>query len=236
MQQNRSPGWYGKMRALGDFSSRRLPSQFITFWDTWLQESIMTSRSQLGENWLNLYLNCPIWRFILMPNLCNNQIWTGILMPSVDKVGRYFPLTIALSFTVQPGTLLSIITARNWFTALEQLALKSLEADFSPECLDQYLLKHPFPLTRMNLPFFSDSEFIHFWNTDYQAESTLNNKIELPAADDMVVFFTHMMEYQFTKAGSHKSIWWREFPKSKKIQLQCFTGLPAKDQFIALLN
>lgn len=157
-------------------------------------------------------------------------------MPSVDKVGRYFPLTIALSFTVQPGTLLSIITARNWFMALEQLALKSLEADFSPECLDQYLLQHPFPLTRMDLPFLSDSELIHFWDTNHQTESTLNNKIELPDADDMVVFFTHMMEYQFTKADSHKSIWWRELPESKKIQLQCFTGLPEKDQFIALLN
>src|ERR1043165_7880768 len=49
-------GWYGKMPCLGDFASRRLTPDFITPWDAWLQRSIATSRQQLGEQWLEIYL------------------------------------------------------------------------------------------------------------------------------------------------------------------------------------
>ena len=49
-------GWYGKIPSLGDFVSRRLPASFIDIWDTWLQKAMATSREQLGEHWLDLYL------------------------------------------------------------------------------------------------------------------------------------------------------------------------------------
>src|SRR5512139_3843786 len=90
------PGWYGKIPNLGDFASRRLPSRFIVAWDDWLQRALASSRAQLGGQWLDLYLTSPVWRFLLMPGVCGSAAWAGVLMPSVDRVGRYFPLTIAL--------------------------------------------------------------------------------------------------------------------------------------------
>ena len=89
-------GWYGKLPCLGDFASRRLDAEFITPWDAWLQRCIATSRQQLGEQWLDIYLTSPMWRFILAPGICGERACAGVLLPSVDKVGRYFPLTFAL--------------------------------------------------------------------------------------------------------------------------------------------
>ena len=88
------PGLYGKIPSLGDFVSRRLPRSFISPWETWLQEVITNSREQLGELWLDHYLTCPLWRFVLSPGICGEQAWGGVLMPSVDRVGRYYPFTL----------------------------------------------------------------------------------------------------------------------------------------------
>ena len=88
-------GFFGKLPKHGDFLSRRLPRAFTDPWDRWLQNAIADSREQMAEDWLNIYLTSPIWRFALSPGLCGDNAWAGVLMPSVDRVGRYFPLTLA---------------------------------------------------------------------------------------------------------------------------------------------
>ncbi len=89
------PGFFGKLPARGDFVSRRLDHKFRAGFDEWLQKSIAISQRQLGEGWLPAYLNAPIWRFVLGPDLCGEAPAIGVMMPSVDRVGRYFPLVLA---------------------------------------------------------------------------------------------------------------------------------------------
>lgn len=86
-------GWYGKLPGLGDFVQGRLPADFVARWDTWLQEGITDSKAVLRETWLDSYLTAHIWHFVLMPGVLNGQCWAGVWMPSVNKVGRYFPFT-----------------------------------------------------------------------------------------------------------------------------------------------
>ncbi len=92
MKLNTIVGFYGKLPVVGDFVSRRLPNEFIKPWDGWLQSAIAASREELGDEWLNSYLTSPIWRFLLSPGVCGNKAVAGIMMPSVDRVGRYYPL------------------------------------------------------------------------------------------------------------------------------------------------
>ena len=129
-------GWYGKIPALGDFASRRLPQAFVNFWDAWLQRSLVSSRSALGESWQETYLSSPIWRFVLLPGVFADKCWIGIMMPSADRVGRYFPLTIALALDPFPEIISTVFAAQNWFAALEQIALASLSMDFQVQELE----------------------------------------------------------------------------------------------------
>lgn len=92
---HRHMGFYGKLPQLGDFIRRGLPGFFVTPWDAWLQEGMLSSRDKLGERWLDLYLKSPLWRFVLSSGLFGAPNWLGIMMPSVDRVGRYFPFTVA---------------------------------------------------------------------------------------------------------------------------------------------
>jgi type VI secretion system protein ImpM len=127
MAEKNHPGFYGKIPSNGDFVSRHLPRTFIEPWDQWLQESISTSREQLKDKWLDNYLTSPIWRFALPGGVCDDGSWTGLVMPSVDHAGRYFPLTVAVPVNDSHGLLHIADTEEPWFTELEHIALSALD-------------------------------------------------------------------------------------------------------------
>jgi type VI secretion system protein ImpM len=126
------PGWFGKLPSQGDFVSRRLPDAFIQGWDDWLQRSLASARDQLGDAWLDCYLVAPIRRFWLAPGLLGGEGWAGVLMPSVDRVGRHFPLTIALAVGRSPAdSLAAALAAGAWYRAVDTVARLVLDIDFS---------------------------------------------------------------------------------------------------------
>lgn len=87
------PGWYGKLPGMGDFARRRLPDHFLQAWDTWLQNGMHAMRSRHAD-WVDRYLQGPVWFFALGTEVIGPLPWVGILMPSVDSAGRYFPLAV----------------------------------------------------------------------------------------------------------------------------------------------
>lgn len=119
-----APGFYGKLPIRGDFVSRRLPRDFLESWDTWLQTAISQSRQQLNDRWLDCYLSSPLWRFALSPGVCGETAFAGVLMPSVDRVGRYYPLVIAAPLAGNPNLLTLLIS--DWFEQAEQVVLGAL--------------------------------------------------------------------------------------------------------------
>ena len=91
----RRVGFFGKVPTRGDFVQRALPASFIAPWDRWLQAGIAGSQEILGDDWLDIYLTSPVWRFALSAELAGDLAVAGVLIPSVDGVGRYFPFTLA---------------------------------------------------------------------------------------------------------------------------------------------
>ena len=119
-------GFYGKVASRGDFIERNLPKDFQRGWDAWLSAGLQTSQTQLAENWLDAYLTSPLWRFALAPGVCGSEAMTGVLMPSIDRVGRYFPLTVACR--IPGGQPLQALQANEaWFERIEDLLLSTLD-------------------------------------------------------------------------------------------------------------
>jgi type VI secretion system protein ImpM len=121
-------GFYGKLPFRGDFLHRRVPGDFVDAWDAWLQQCLHSSRQQLGDRWLDAYLTSPVWRFVFAEGVCGTGAYAGIFMPSVDRVGRYFPLTITAQFDAGQCALDVACSATAWFDSAENLALRALEA------------------------------------------------------------------------------------------------------------
>jgi len=122
-------GFYGKLASRGDFVSRGLPQTFIQPWDQWLAAGIQASQQALGEQWLQAYLVSPLWRFALAAGVCGADAVVGVLMPSIDRVGRYFPLTVAQ--VLEPGVPVAGVVggADDWFEGVERALLGTLEPD-----------------------------------------------------------------------------------------------------------
>ncbi|WP_225768844.1 type VI secretion system-associated protein TagF [Inquilinus sp. Marseille-Q2685] len=125
------PGIFGKLPWLGDFVTRRLPRSFVDPWDDWLQRGMAATRDALGETWLDSFLTAPVWRFLL-PAGSAGPAMAGLLMPSVDRVGRYFPLTLASPLEADPGPE-APLRAAAWFDVLERTALAALDDATTPE-------------------------------------------------------------------------------------------------------
>jgi len=143
-QQDSRTGFFGKLASHGDFVSRRLSPAFVRGWDDWLQVGLQHSRHCLGMQWQSTYLRSPIWHFALAAGVCAEPGWAGVLMPSVDRVGRYFPLTVAYG-----GQDVPVIERprrdSGWYGRIEALALSSLEEGFALEPFDQALISLPPP-------------------------------------------------------------------------------------------
>lgn len=128
-------GIFGKLPAHGDFLSHHLPNSFTGVWDAWLRESLAASKSSMPAQWLDNYLNSPVWQFCLSPGIIDDLCWMGILMPSVDRVGRYYPLTLASPFEVGQGASGIMQDHSEWLNQLESLAIQALEHNFEGEDL-----------------------------------------------------------------------------------------------------
>jgi type VI secretion system protein ImpM len=118
-------GFFGKIPSRGDFVRRALPASFVTPWDRWLQAGIAGSQETLGDDWLEVYLTSPVWRFALCAHLVGEAAAAGVLIPSVDAAGRYFPFTIASLLPAGP-TPIEIRAQATWFDAAEGLAVAML--------------------------------------------------------------------------------------------------------------
>lgn len=138
-------GWYGKLPSLGDFASRRLPPEFIEAWDDWLAAGLAGWREREPEAWLDHYLAGPSWRFLLMPGVLPSGCWTGVLMPSVDRVGRYFPLTLAQPLALLPPDATQTAGLLAWLQRLDDLALDALQDDWTLDQLEAELQRLGLP-------------------------------------------------------------------------------------------
>lgn len=132
-------GFYGKLASRGDFVSRGLPQTFIQPWDQWLAAGIQASQQVLGEQWLQAYLVSPLWRFALAPGVCGPDAVVGVLMPSIDRVGRYFPLTVVQ--VLEPGEAVAgvVVGADAWFEGVEAALLATLEPGAAFEAFEAAL-------------------------------------------------------------------------------------------------
>ena len=144
-------GAFGKMPALGDFFRLGAEREFVTPWDIWLQSTLLTAQSDMGAAFVAAYMSAPIWRFALPPSVAGTQGVVGVLMPSVDRVGRRFPLTL-LSQTGydEQAPLRNLVWQTAALDRVEALALDCLDDAMTREGLAERLA--PLALRPMGLP------------------------------------------------------------------------------------
>ena len=152
-QESFATGWYGKIPGTGDFITRRVAPTFSEAWHGWLQEAIAGSRHRLGARWRDSFLSMPVWRFVLSPGVLSANAWAGIMAPSVDAVGRYFPLAVASALPSASLDLVGTLAgAESWFDEVEAVALSAIAPAADTAAIDAAIAQRPFRAEWLRYP------------------------------------------------------------------------------------
>lgn len=210
-----TPGFYGKLAVRGDFIHRGLSPAFIEAWDAWLAAGLAASRETLGEAWLDAYLVSPLWRFAVAPGLLGPDAVCGVMMPSVDRVGRYFPLTIALPLPADADIGQLVSSRDDWFERAEGLLLSTLDEGADAEAFERSVeaLGSPLPATSSEQR--RDASGATIWPVDTPQDRGLA-----------------LMQ----QAWNGASLWWGHGSERVTPGLVRFTGLPPAQAFCRLLS
>ena len=229
MKLNPAIGFYGKLPMQSEMLSENLPTEFITPWQDWLQNALTDSHENLGMDWLNSYLTAPIWRFILSSGLCGDSAWAGILMPGVDKVGHYFPLTVVAPFE-QSQSLPHLFTLGNhWFEQLEAVALSGLEDNID---LPQFVqLLKAVPVFRLS----EKIQYNHQANL-YDCVDQKSTQITMQNMSLVSEAFVEMNACLLDSFLSSYSLWTTGGSRYVQPALSVFEGLPPAQSFSTFLN
>jgi len=223
-----APAWFGKIAGLGDFASRRLNQEVAGALDTWLAQGIETSRAQLGEHWLNAYLTSPLWRFAWAPGVLDASWWFGVMMPSVDNVGRYFPLVVLQSRSATPTSGDALMRLEQWYAGIADAALRTLQPDSSLERfeadLQQAAQSSPLPIDNAGAP----------WATVASAERI---RCEIPAGAPLAAWIGELTVSECVRRIQGCSLWWSLRPGVQGASSASMAiGLPAPLSFARILD
>ena len=151
----------------------------------------------------------------------------GVMMPSVDKVGRHFPLTLATTAPVAANPSAIFAGGGKWFGGLEDLALSTLDDSFSFATFDEALAAYGPPPHAEDLamgigpPKPLEGERWRF---------AVDPACGLGPGDPLV---TH----QVLRASLKRySIWWSAGSRLVAPSFLASTGLPLGDSVVALFD
>lgn len=221
-------GYYGKIPARGDFVKHQLPRSFIEPWDDWLQTAIHRSKEQLAENWLDAYLTSPIYRFLLSSGLCGSRQWMGVFMPSVDRVGRYFPMILCMPVPSTENIFSLLKSSENWFIEAERLISSCLEDEFDLDEFNQ-------SVAGMSITVASDVDYDFTRQTASGSKQVLIRQA-LDSMDEVNRAFPDILDTILHQFCFAYSLWWTQGSERLTSSLLISQGLPAVDSFQALFS
>jgi type VI secretion system protein ImpM len=228
-------GLYGKLPSHGDFLRRRTSDEFVEVWDSWLQECVAATRARFGERWLDMYLTSPAWRFVCAPGVCGPDAVIGVMVPSVDRVGRYFPLTLVAQLPGRSNVVLAAASAGAFFQSAEQLLIETLEA----ERVDFESFDARVSSLRSQLPVLGLTSLA---TLDASAAALLDGgasrawQVPIGSPADLAPAFIQLVSQRLTTAYAPLVLWWTEGSDKVEPSLLVTRGLPAPDSFGAFLD
>ena len=136
-------GWYGKLPVVGDFVTRHLDGELVKIWDVWLSEGLLALQKRHPDAWQDAYLRGPAWHFIITPGFLPGALHAmplaGVVVPSLDRVGRYYPLTVFARLTQIPSDRDMQSDLWTWLLRVEDAAIDAIQDDWPIEQFDAEL-------------------------------------------------------------------------------------------------
>jgi type VI secretion system protein ImpM len=160
-----------------------------------------------------------------LPGAAGAQAWAGVLMPSVDRVGRYFPLTLVQPLGTGPASTQQLTGLWHWLSRLDDLARDALYEDWTADRLEA-------ELARMARPELSPAPV-----QEPQSPAAEGSLVEVPAQRGTDAALHIGVEAQRAWAGIARGrAWWHARPDVGEPRLLLSRGLPAASAMARLFG
>jgi type VI secretion system protein ImpM len=226
-------GLFGKLPSHGDFLRRRTSEAFVDAWDGWLRECLAASRDALGERWLDLYLTSPAWRFAAAAGACGSEPVIGLMVPSVDRVGRYFPLTLVAPLPGDVNPIAASTAAATFFERAEQLIIETLATeDIDFDFFDEQVVQLGGALESM----FPPRVVLDGAAASVMQDGAQPWQLPIGSADDLGRIFDQLLWQRLSALYAPLTLWWTEGSAAVEPSCLIAKGLPAPETFVSLLD
>jgi type VI secretion system protein ImpM len=157
------------------------------------------------------------------------------MVPSVDRVGRYFPLTLVVELPEDISVFAAATDSAPFFDSAERLLIETLAADYVDfEAFDERVIS----LADELLPLTSQRKVV----LDPAAASILNGdaqtswQVPIGSTEDLAPVFGQLLSHRLSAVYDPLVLWWTE--GSSMVEPSCLIakGLPRPDAFGALLD
>jgi type VI secretion system protein ImpM len=219
-----SAGLFGKLPAKRDFIGMNASRRFLGAWEPWMQAGVAMSKQMLGDAWIETYNRAPIWRYWLGADFCGEAM-IGALMPSVDGVGRSFPLAIFVGEGDASLPPPELEPNDAWFEAAEAVLLDALEPGATLELIAEKVAALPAPALERRI--IKDDGFEELADGGVLARDT---------AEQISAAFLGARRFGRRRAFASQTFWWtiggEGFPSLALLEV----GLPPATRFADMLT
>jgi type VI secretion system protein ImpM len=219
-----SAGLFGKLPAKRDFVAANAPRRFLEVWEPWLQAGVATSKQILGASWTDIYNRAPIWRFWLGADFCGGAT-IGVFMPSVDGVGRSFPLTAFAGESDESLPPPELDPNDAWCEAAEAVLLDALEPAATLEDIAGKVASMPAPVSQAQ-------------STEVGGFQELSDGgIVIRDVDRRIsIAFLAARRFGHRRAFASQSFWWTIGGEGFPPSALAYVGLPPAARFVGMLT
>jgi type VI secretion system protein ImpM len=206
-------GVYGKYPGKRDFIATNVPRSVLTPLEAWLQGGMASSRESLARAWESAYLVQPIWNFWIGASVTGVDC-AGALVPSVDRIGRHFPLVILAHAGPE------IAGFASW---------RRVMSSEWPACVHARLLSalddHPPSEQQILIDGLSDPEAADKTMPESAASIGNGHRIFIQGADSESAAEAVASIHRLT-SDTMRSIWWTGGSGLVQAQIATFIGMP----------
>lgn len=213
-------GAYGKYPAKRDYIAIKMPRPVLQPLETWLAAGLATSRDRLGRRWQEHYMVQPVWNFRLGRSLCGVEC-LGVMAPSVDGVGRTFPLVI-LAYAPSPndGLISDPAGVSDWLAQASHRLMQALSDD-PPRDPEDLVNGLPEPIREAD-----GSNGVEPLGRGYRALWGEGGQLD---AENRIA------AEHAARSGDHRSVWWCAGSALVGAQTVTFDGLPDPEFMVSMM-
>lgn len=220
-------GFFGKLPSYGDFIKRNVSPAVIDYWDNWILQAFDNSRSELKEQWKGHFFTSPIWRFTIDSRIVSNETISGLMMPSVDSIGRCYPFFVFCRFSANTDTIKLASMIDDCHEKCEEFLLNLLDTERPDlEMILSQISQFYEPIKRQHIPKIQKTASLRH---EIYEHNGINEKAFCEVNES---FLSALVEQHYAPM----TVWHRASSQTLPSQYRYFKGMPPIHSFSSFLG